>query len=136
MRPRESLLFVKVLFVCVENSCRSQMAEAFARIHGAGRLEAASAGSRPSGRVNPKAVASMKELGYDLGTHASKSLSKASAAEWDLVVTMGCGDACPYVKSRLREDWNIPDPKELPPEEFRKVRDLIEKKVRTLLPGL
>jgi protein-tyrosine-phosphatase len=81
-----------ILFVCVENSNRSQMAEAFARIHGAGRVEAASAGSRPSGRVNPRAIAAMRELGYDLTTHVSKGLDAFDGRDVDVAVTMGCGD--------------------------------------------
>src|SRR5437899_4816797 len=116
----------RILFVCVENANRSQMAEAFARIHGAVKVEAYSAGSRPSGRVNPKAVESMREIGYDLGCHRSKSLAELSDIEFAVAVTMGCGDECPNLKAKRKEDWNIPDPKELPPERFREVRDLIE----------
>src|SRR5438309_5786812 len=123
----------RVLFVCVENSGRSQIAEAFARMHGAGAIEPHSAGSKPSGQVNPKAIESMRELGYDLSRHASKSLSDIPAVEYDAAVAMGCGDACPNVRAKQREEWDIPDPKALPPEEFRKVRDQIERKVKTLL---
>ena len=126
----------RVLFVCVENSNRSQMAEAFARMHGAGRIEAASAGSRPSGRVNPKAVEAMKERGYDLTTHASKGLDAFNGQAVEIAVTMGCGDSCPLVLARRRVDWKIPDPREMPPEEFRQVRDLIETKVLELLQQL
>ncbi|MCK6369924.1 MAG: arsenate reductase ArsC [Gammaproteobacteria bacterium] len=126
----------RVLFVCVENANRSQMAEAFARLHGGAAVEAFSAGSRPSGQVNPKAVAAMAELGYDLAAHASKSLDELDGQAFDAAVTMGCGDACPNVRARLREDWNIPDPKHLPPAEFRAVRDLIEAKVKALLARL
>lgn len=126
----------RLLFVCVENSNRSQMAEAFARLH-AGRLrlavEAASAGSRPSGVVNPKAIAAMAELGCDLSTHRSKPLKEVESSEWDAVVTMGCGDACPFVKAKRRIDWQIPDPKSLAPREFNQVRDLISKQVEALL---
>jgi len=126
----------KVLFVCVENSNRSQMAEAFARMHGEGRVEAASAGSKPSGRVNPKAVAAMKELGYDLTAHASKGLDDFNGRNIDVAVTMGCGDECPLVKAGQREDWKIPDPRDMTTEEFRDVRDLIERKVKDLLATL
>ena len=126
----------RVLFVCVENSNRSQMAEAFARIHGAGRVEALSAGSRPSGRVNPRAVEAMREVGYDLGAHSSKSLGGFDGREVDVAVTMGCGDACPLVRAARREEWNIPDPRDMPPERFREVRDLIERKVKQLLATL
>src|SRR5437879_3394183 len=119
----------RLLFVCVENSNRSQMAEAFARIHGGEQVEACSAGSRPSGKINPKAIAAMKEIGYDLSTHRSKSLSEIPNIEFDFVATMGCGDECPFVRARRREDWDIPDPKELPHDEFRLVRDLLETRV-------
>ena len=123
----------RLLFVCVENSCRSQIAEAFARIHGRGQIEIYSAGSRPSGKVNPKAIESMREVGYDLSRHDSKSLADIPAVEYDFVVTMGCGDECPSVRARHREDWNIQDPKNLPPDQFRKIRDEIEKKVKEVL---
>lgn len=125
----------RVLFVCVENSNRSQMAEAFARMYGSG-VEAFSSGSRPSGRINPKAVDAMREVGYDLTTHRSKSLEEIPVGPYDAAVTMGCGDACPNVAARLREDWQIPDPREMPPEQFRQVRDLIGEKVRDLLARL
>lgn len=125
----------KLLFVCIENSNRSQMAQAFARIHGGPDIEAYSAGSRPSGRVNPKAIASMKELGYDLSTHASKSLQEVPQDGYDFVVTMGCGDECPWIPAKERIDWQIPDPREMEPDEFRKVRDLIGAKVKEILQG-
>ena len=121
------------LFVCVENSNRSQMAEAFARIHGGNKVEAYSAGSRPSGKINPKAIRTMKEIGYDLSKHRSKSLSEIPDIEFDFVATMGCGDECPFLRAKQREDWNIPDPKELPRSEFRAVRDLIENRVKEIL---
>ncbi len=120
---------LRLLFVCVENANRSQMAEAFARIHGGANVEAFSAGSRPSGKVNPKAIAAMKELGYDLGKHGSKSLQDLPDVPFDFVATMGCGDACPAVRARHRDDWNIPDPKNMSPGEFNAVRDLIQRKV-------
>ena len=123
----------RLLFVCVENSNRSQMAEAFARIHGDGQVEADSAGSCPSGRINPKAVEAMKEVGYDLTTHTSKGLDRFNGQNFDAAVTMGCGDECRQVHAQRRLDWNIPDPKEMPPERFREVRDLIEAKVKELL---
>ena len=126
----------KVLFVCVENSNRSQMAEAFARILGGESIEAYSAGSKPSGKVNPKAVEAMRELEYDLSVHGSKSLDELPDIEFDFVATMGCGDACPMVRARQRADWSIPDPKDLPPDEFRVVRDLIRDKVQISLDEL
>lgn len=127
---------LRVLFICVENSCRSQMAEAFARRHGAGRVEAHSSGSRPSGVVNPKAIASMAELGYDLTTHRSKGLDELANLDFDAAVTMGCGDACPMVRATRRLDWQVSDPKALPPDEFRAVRDQIERQVLDLLATL
>ncbi len=123
----------RVLFVCVENSCRSQMAEAFAGMHGTGRVEVYSAGSHPSGQVNPKAITSMKELGYDLSRHSSKMLSDIPDIEVDFIATMGCGDECPFVRTKEREDWDIPDPKDMEPDEFRAVRDLIQSKVKNLI---
>ena len=126
----------KVVFVCVENSNRSQMAEAFARMHGAGKVAAFSAGSRPSGKINPKAIAAMKEVGYDLTAHSSKGLTDFNGKEFDAAVTMGCGDECPLVLAKQRFEWQIPDPKGLPPERFREVRDLIQAKVKELLSDL
>jgi arsenate reductase len=126
----------RVVFVCVENSNRSQMAQAFARMYGGDDVEAHSAGSRPSGRVNPKAVAAMAELGYDLTTHTSKGLDDYNGREFDAAVTMGCGDECPLVKAKRRVDWQIPDPRDMTPDEFRQVRDLIGQKVKTLLAEL
>lgn len=126
----------RVLFVCVENANRSQMAEAFARMLGGDDVEAYSAGSRPSGVVNPKAIAAMAELGYDLTAHGSKSLADLPDEEFDLVATMGCGDACPRVRAKQRLDWTIPDPKDMSPEEFRGIRDLIRDKVHAALTAL
>lgn len=126
----------RLLFVCVENSNRSQMAEAFARMHGAGRVEAFSAGSEPSGQVNPRAVEAMRERGYDLSTHGSKSLAEIPAGEYLYVVTMGCGDACPWIPATHREDWELPDPRHMTRDEFNAVRDDIERRVLTLLRQL
>ena len=122
-----------ILFVCIENSNRSQMAQAFAIMLGDGKVNALSAGSNPSGKINPKAIAAMQELNYDLSKHDSKSLDEIPDVEFEYAVTMGCGDACPFVKAKHREDWEIPDPRNMEPEEFNKVRDLIEKKVKKLL---
>jgi arsenate reductase len=126
----------KVLFVCVENSCRSQIAEAFAHIHGGDEIEAYSSGSRPSGVVNPKAIETMREIGYDLSTHSSKSLDEIPDVTYDFVATMGCGDECPFIRATVREDWQIPDPKHMPPEEFRQVRAEIERRVKGMLETL
>jgi len=109
------------------------MAQAFAKIHGQGLVEAYSAGSKPSGKINPKAVAAMNEIGYDLTTHESRSLEDIPQIQFDHVVSMGCGEKCPWVPARNRVDWDIPDPKDLDMDEFRKIRDLIEAKVKELL---
>ena len=122
-----------ILFVCIENSNRSQMAQAFANIYGAGKVTAYSAGSRPSGKVNPKAIAAMKELGYDLGKHQSKSLDELPDVIFDYAITMGCGDACPLVKATNRADWNIPDPRDMDEAAFREVRDMIGGKVKEVM---
>lgn len=122
-----------LLFVCVENSNRSQMAEAFARLHGGQKVVAWSAGSRPSGTVNPRAMAAMKDKGVDLSSHWSKSLNDLPEVTWDRVITMGCGDTCPNLPARRRDDWPLPDPRNMEPGEFNKVRDEIELRVKNLL---
>jgi protein-tyrosine-phosphatase len=127
----------KVLFVCIENSNRSQMSQAFAKIYGGENVEAYSAGSKPSGIVNPKAIAAMKELDYDLSIHDSKSLDEVKQyAPFDAVVTMGCGDACPWMPAKQFIDWQIPDPKHMEPKEFNEVRDFIGGKVKELISEL
>ena len=126
----------QVLFVCVENAGRSQMAEALARLRAENALDPHSAGSKPSGRINPDAIAAMKEMGYDLAAHKSKSLDEIPAVEYDAVVTMGCGDACPFVRARQRFDWNIPDPKGKSLQEVRQIRDVIDSKVGELCEAL
>ncbi|HMW26386.1 MAG TPA: arsenate reductase ArsC [Ferruginibacter sp.] len=127
----------KLLFVCIENSNRSQMSQAFATIFGGKDVQAFSAGSRPSGIVNPKAIAAMRELGYDLSRHDSKSLVEVKQfAPFDAVVTMGCGDACPWMPAKQFIDWQIPDPKNMEPVQFNEVRDLIAGKVKQLLSDL
>src|SRR5262245_53364551 len=130
-RPR-----ARVLFVCVENSCRSQLAEGFARALGAPAVEAHSAGSRPSGAVNPAALAILAERGVDASGLRSKGLSELPPGVWDAVVTMGCGDACPALPAKRRLDWDLPDPKALPLAEFRAVADEIEARVKGLLAEL
>jgi len=122
----------RILFVCIENSCRSQMAEAFAHLYGSDSIQAFSAGSRPSGKVNAQAVKAMAELGYDLNAHHSKSLRDVPGYKYDYVITMGCGDECPFIAADHHEDWQIPDPKNMPLDEFRTVRDLIGSRVKEL----
>ena len=123
----------RVIFLCTENSNRSQMAEAFARLHGAGVLEAHSAGSAASGVVNPRAIAAMAEKDYDLSSHRSKSTQDVPPGPYDFVITMGCGDQCPWIDGDHREDWGLPDPKAMDPEPFNRVRDEIEDRVRDLV---
>ena len=123
----------RLLFVCVENSNRSQMAEAFARMLGGDEIEAFSAGSSPSGKVNPKAIAAMSEIGYDLTSHTSKSLDDIPEGDYAAAITMGCGDSCPNISAAIKEDWELPDPRDLPPDEFHKVRDAISIRVKDLL---
>ena len=124
----------KILFVCIENSNRSQMSQAFASLLGGLEVEAFSAGSKPSGLINPKAILAMKELGYDLSKHDSKSLDEAKQyAPFDAVVTMGCGDACPWMPAKKFINWEIPDPKNMEPKAFNEIRDLIKIKVQNLL---
>lgn len=126
----------RVLFVCVENSNRSQVAEGFARRLGGAGVEAWSAGSRPSGAINPKAIRFMDELGIDLRGQASKSLEAVDGLDFDAVVTMGCGDACPWVPARRREDWALPDPRDMDDAGYRDVRDEIGRRVQSLLDSL
>ncbi len=110
------------------------MSQAFAKMLGGSSVKAFSAGSLPSGRVNQKAIVAMKELGYDLKTHRSKSLEQVKEfAPFDVVVTMGCGDACPWMPAKEFIEWEIPDPREMKEEQFNEVRDLIKEKVKDLL---
>jgi protein-tyrosine-phosphatase len=113
------------------------MAQAFATINGNENIEAYSAGSKPSGIVNPKAIAAMAELGYDLSKHDSKSLKEVEAfAPFDVVVTMGCGDACPWMPAKQFIDWQIPDPRNMEKDDFNKVRDFIEDMVNELIKSV
>ena len=112
------------------------MAQAFALIHGKAGVNAYSAGSKPSGKINPKAIAAMKELDYDLTTHQSKPLTAMPDIDFDYVITMGCGDACPWMPAKQFIDWQIPDPKQMDPKDFNAVRDLIAEKVKELIASL
>jgi arsenate reductase (thioredoxin) len=124
---------MRILFLCIENSNRSQMAEAFGRMYAPAGTEIYSAGSQPSGRVNPKAVEAMRELGYDMSSHRSKSLADLPPGMFDVAVTMGCGDACPATLAKRHIDWQIPDPKTLSPADYREVRNLLGRMVQGLL---
>ena len=125
----------KILFVCVENSCRSQMAEGFAKYYGKDAVEAYSAGSSPSGKVNQSAIVVMRELGIDILSNASKGFRDLPVIEFDYLVGMGCKDACPFspVAAAKRVEWEITDPKGQPIEFFRKTRDEIFSKVKGLV---
>ena len=122
-----------VLFVCIENSCRSQMAEGFAAQFGKNVLKAYSSGSKPSGLINPIAVKVMKEAGIDISSQKSKGFNDLAVKEFDRVITMGCGDACPIVPSRQHIDWNIENPKGKDVQFFRKTRDDIKYNVINLI---
>ncbi|MGB4197708.1 MAG: arsenate reductase ArsC [Tepidanaerobacteraceae bacterium] len=122
----------KVAFVCVHNSCRSQMAEGWAKKLGSDVLEAYSAGTENYPEVNPLAVQVMEEAGVDISNHYPKLLSDIPA-EIDILVTMGCNVECPYVPCRHREDWGIVDPSYGPIEDYRKTRDIIKEKVEDLI---
>ena len=123
----------KILFVCIENSNRSQMAEAFGKLHGGINIESFSAGSKASGIINPKAIEAMEEIGYNLNKHSSVTVDQFKNDSFEYVVSMGCGDDCPFVPAKVREDWLIPDPKHLSKSEFNTIRDYIEIKVKELI---
>jgi arsenate reductase (thioredoxin) len=124
---------MRIVFLCIENSNRSQMAEAFGHLYAPSGIEVYSAGSAPSGKVNPKAVEAMKELGYEMSAHRSKGLDALPDVVLDVAVTMGCGDNCPNLRAKKRIDWQIPDPKLLSPDDYREVRNLIGRMVKALL---
>ena len=123
---------MKVLFVCVQNAGRSQMAEALFRLAAEGRHEARSAGSTPAAQVHPEVVQAMRELGVDLDGRIPHRLERADAEWADVIVTMGCGDACPVIPGKRYVDWKLPDPAGKPLAEVRAVRDEIEHRVREL----
>lgn len=125
----------RVLFACVGNSARSQMAQGFAMALGGAWVDARSGGSKPLGHVLPEAIAAMRGKGIDISGHASRGFDEAWVRDHcDLVVTMGCGDdACPAFIGKPMVDWDLDDPKGRPLSEFRRVRDDIERRVRALL---
>lgn len=125
----------KVLFVCIENSCRSQMAEGLANHFYKDIIEAYSAGSRPSGSVNPGAIEVMKEIGIDISKQSSKGFGELPVKNFDYVITLGCKDVCPIFPAKAFKEWNIPDPKGKPIEFFREVRDRIKEELENLAGG-
>lgn len=128
--------FPEVLFVCVHNAGRSQMAAALLAHHGGGRVRVRSAGSEPAHEVNPNVVLAMAELGLDLSRESPKALTGEAVVAADVVVTMGCGDACPVVPGKRYVDWELPDPAGKTLEEVRAIRDVIDERVRGLLTEL
>jgi arsenate reductase len=127
---------MNVLFVCIQNAGRSQMAEALFGRAAAGRHEARSAGSRPAAHVHPEVAEVMREVGIDLTGRVPHRLEHADAEWADVVVTMGCGDACPVLPGTRYVDWELPDPSGRPPEEVRAVRDEIARRVEALAAEL
>ena len=123
---------IKVGFICVGNSCRSQMAEGFARDYGGDILEVYSAGTDPAPEVKPNAVEAMAEKGIDISDQYPKLL-KEIPGELDILITMGCNVECPYIPCKFREDWGLDDPAGHPIEVFRETRDIIEDKVKDLI---
>jgi protein-tyrosine-phosphatase len=126
----------RVLFVCLHNAGRSQMSEALFERAAAGHHEARSAGTEPGERVHPEVVEAMKELGIDMSRRVPRKLSEADAEWADVVVTMGCGDECPYVPGVRYLDWELEDPKGRPLGEVRGTRDEIERRVVELIDEL
>ncbi len=126
----------EVLFVCVHNAGRSQMATGLLDYHGAGRVVVRSAGSTPSDEVNPSAVAVMADLGIDISTEYPKPLTDDAVKASDVVITMGCGDECPFYPGKRYLDWDVTDPAGLTPEQVRPIRDEIDRRVLILLAEL
>lgn len=126
----------KVLFVCIENSCRSQIAEGFAKLFGKGILKPYSAGSKPSGKVDPMAIKVMEESGVDISSQQSKGFSDIGIKEFDMAITLGCGDVCPFVHAKKHIEWQIDDPKGKDINYYRSVRDEIEDQVESLIEAI
>jgi arsenate reductase len=126
----------EVLFMCVHNAGRSQMAAALLEQHAAGRVFVRSAGSAPANEVNPAVVAAMAEVGIDISKQVPKAITDEAARAADVVVTMGCGDACPYYPGKRYVDWELDDPAGKTLEEVRPIRDEIDRRVRNLLAEL
>jgi protein-tyrosine-phosphatase len=128
--------FPEVLFVCVHNAGRSQMAAALLDHHAKGRVQVRSAGSTPADEVNPAVVAAMEEVGLELSREFPKPLTSEAVEAADVVITMGCGDACPVFPGKRYLDWDLPDPAGKTLEEIRIIRDEIDRRVRGLLDEL
>jgi arsenate reductase len=126
----------EVLFVCVHNAGRSQMAAGLLDYHGAGRVVVRSAGSAPGDEINPSAVAVMADLGIDISVEYPKPLTDDAVKASDIVITMGCGDECPFYPGKHYLDWNVTDPAGLSPDQVRPIRDEIDRRVLILLAEL
>ena len=126
----------RVLFVCVQNAGRSQMAEALFSAAAAGRHEARSAGTAPAERVHHEVVAAMRELGFELETRVPRKLEPRDAKWADVVVTMGCGEECPFIPGKRYVDWELEDPHGRPPGEVRRLRDEIARRTQALAAEL
>jgi len=126
----------EVLFVCVHNAGRSQMAAGLLDRYAGGKVRVRSAGSTPADQINPAALQAMAEVGVDLSKEFPKPLTDEAVREADVVITMGCGDACPIYPGKRYLDWDLPDPAGKPPEEVRPIRDEIDRRVRGLLAEL
>jgi arsenate reductase len=126
----------RALFVCLHNAGRSQMSAALFERAAAGRHEAESAGTSPADRVHPEVVEVMREVGIDLADRKPRELTREAAERVDVVVTMGCGDECPYIPGKRYIDWDLPDPKGRPIEEVRATRDEIQSRVEALVRDL
>ena len=126
----------EVLFVCVHNAGRSQMAAGLTRFRSEGRIRVRSAGSAPAEEINPKAVAALEELGIDVTDEFPKPLTDEGVRAADVVITMGCGDACPIYPGKRYEDWELDDPAGQDLETVRRIRDEIDGRVRALVDGL
>jgi arsenate reductase (thioredoxin) len=125
-----------VLFVCLHNAGRSQMSQALFERASGGRHQAASAGTTPADQVHPEVLEAMREIGVDLSGRTPRRLTRELAERADVVVTMGCGDECPYIPGKRYIDWDLPDPKGRPLEEVRSLRDDIDARVRELAAEL
>jgi arsenate reductase len=126
----------RVLFVCLHNAGRSQMSQAFFEQLAAGRHEARSAGTAPAERVHPEVAEAMREVGIDLSARTPRKLTDELATWADVVVTMGCGDQCPYIPGKRYIDWELPDPRGMPLPEVRRIRDEIQRRVQELVRQL
>ncbi|HEV8420348.1 MAG TPA: arsenate reductase ArsC [Actinomycetota bacterium] len=136
MGLRESGDVPEVLFVCVHNAGRSQMAAALLDQYGQGRIRVRSAGTAPAGEIHPEVMAAMAEVGIDLSEASPRKLSDEGVRSADVVITMGCGDTCPIYPGKRYLDWDLPDPAGRSSEEVRSIRDEIDGRVRELLRAL